>query len=129
MTEGEMHSFFIDAHRIISSMMNIYPLILGIWGIGLFALRRPPDGSYNGALAIGAGLFAVQALVGLILILTGSSPNRVVHLLYGITAVLVIPAIYVFTRGRNSRTESLLYGLGLLFIWGLAERAVTTAGR
>jgi hypothetical protein len=127
--EGQMNPLLLEVHRTITNMMNIYPLILGIWGVGLFALRRPPDGSYNGALAIGAILFAVQALVGLFLIFTGSSPNRVVHLLYGITAVLVIPAIYVYTRGRNSRTESLLYGLGMLFIWGLAERAVTTAAR
>ena len=95
----------------------------------LFVIRRPPDGGYNSVLAIGAGLFIVEAIVGLALILTGSSPNRVVHLLYGVTAALTLPAIYAFTRGSNTRRESLLYGLGMLFIWGLAERAVTTAGR
>jgi hypothetical protein len=110
-------------------MMNFYPLVAGIWGLALFALKRPPDGNYNGVLALGAGLFAVEALVGLVLILVGSSPDRVVHLLYGVTAALVIPAIFAFTRGSNTRRESLLYGAGMLFIWGLAERAVTTAGR
>jgi hypothetical protein len=39
-----------------------------------------------------------------------------------------VPAIFAFTRGSNTRRESLLYGLGMVFIWGLAERAATTAG-
>jgi heme A synthase len=124
-----MHGFFLEAHRVLANMMNLFPLLVGIWGIALFAMRRTPDGNFNGALAIGFGLFALEAVVGLALILFGSSPNRVVHLLYGVTSVLVIPAIYAFTRGRNSTRESLLYGLGMLFIWGLAERAFTTAGR
>jgi heme A synthase len=124
-----MHPFFLEVHRVLANMMNIFPLLVGIWGIALFVLRRPPDGNFNGALAVGFGLFAIEALVGLGLIILGSSPNRVVHLLYGITAVLVLPAIFAFTRGRNSTRESLLYGLGMLFIWGLAERAFTTAGR
>ncbi len=122
-----MNDIFINIHKTLSNMINIYPLIVGIWGLFLFIRKQPPNGNFNGAVAIGAGLFAVEVLVGLVLLLFGLQPARSLHFLYGITIALTLPAIFAFTRGRNSARESLLYGLGMLFIWGLAERAVVTA--
>jgi hypothetical protein len=58
--------------------------------------------------------------------LTGQAPLRPLHILYGVTIMITIPAIFAFTRGSNSTRESLLYGLGMLFIWGLNERAAFT---
>lgn len=122
-----MNDFFISIHKTLSGMINIYPLIVGIWGIFNWVRKQPPDGNFNGAVALGAGLFTVEVIVGLVLLLFGLQPGRSIHFLYGVTIVLTIPAIFAFTRGRNSTRESLLYGLGMLFIWGLAERAVVTA--
>ena len=122
-----MTDIFIGAHKILSNMINLYPLIVGVWGLFNFFRKQPPDASFNGAVAIGAGLFAVEAIVGLVLLMIGLSPNRSIHFLYGITIVLVLPSIFAFTRGSNTTRESLLYGLGMLFIWGLADRAVVTA--
>lgn len=122
-----MYELFIGIHKTLANMINLYPLFIGVWGLFNYLRRQPPDGSFNGALAIGAGLFAVEAIVGVILLLTGPSPARSVHILYGVTIALVLPGIFAFTRGRNSTRESLLYGLGMLFIWGLAERAAVTA--
>ncbi len=122
-----MTDIFIGAHKILSNMVNLYPLIVGLWGLFNFFRKQPPDASFNGAVAIGAGLFAIQALVGVVLLFFGPPPARSIHYLYGITIVLVLPSIFAFTRGSNTTRESLLYGLGMLFIWGLADRAVVTA--
>jgi heme A synthase len=111
----------------MSNMISIYALVMGAWGLINFLRRRPPDPGYNGALVIGVGLFTMQGVVGLLLLLLGAMPSRgFIHFLYGITMVLTIPAIYAFTRGSNTVRESFLYGAGMLFIWGLAERAVET---
>jgi len=117
----------VEIHRILTNMISIYALLLGVWGLVNFLRRRPPDGSYNGALAIAVGLFAVQTLVGLVLVIMGLWPARTIHFLYGVTILLLIPGIFAFTRGRNSARESLLYGFAMLFIWGLTERASETA--
>ncbi len=122
-----MSGIFVEIHKTLSNMINIYPLIVGIWGIVNWIRKQPPDGNFNGAVAVGAALFAIEVIVGLVLLLFGLTPQRPLHFLYGVTIVLTIPAIFAFTRGRNSTRESLLYGLGMLFIWGLAERAVVTA--
>ena len=65
--------------------------------------------------------------MGLILVLMGQLPSRGIHFLYGVTIMITIPAIFFFTRGSNTSRESLFYGLGMVFIWGLSERAAVTA--
>ncbi len=118
----------LEIHRLLSNMISIYTLIMGAWGLINFFRRRPPDPGYNGALIIAVGLFVAQGLAGMALVLSGAMPSRgFIHFLYGITVVLTIPAIYAFTRGSNTVRESFLYGAGMLFIWGLAQRAVDTA--
>jgi heme A synthase len=109
-------------------MIALYSLLVGIWGIFNFLRRRRPDGSYNGALAIGVGLFVLQGILGLTLVLTGAMPSQGLHFLYGVTVMLTIPAIFAFTKGSNTVRDSFLYGAGMIFIWGLAQRAVDTAG-
>jgi len=117
----------VDLHRTFANAVALYSLLVGIWGLFNFIRRRPPDGNYNGALAIGAGLFVVEGLLRMILVLMGLSPARWIHFLYGVTIMLTIPAIFAFTRGSNTTRESMLYGLGMVFIWGLSERAADTA--
>ena len=108
-------------------MVSLYSLLVGIWGLFNFLRRRPPDGNFNGALAIGEGLFIVEGIVGMVLVLMGLAPARWLHFLYGVTILLTIPAIFAFTRGSNTTRESMLYGLGMVFIWVLSLRAADTA--
>ena len=115
-----------EVHRALANMIDLYALIVGIWGLVNFARHRAPDGSYNGALAVAVGLFAIEAIAGIVLLFMGRAASRDIHWLYGVTMVLLIPAIFVFTRGSNTRRESFLYGAGMIFIWGLAERAAET---
>ncbi len=120
-------TFLVDAHGTLSNMVSLYALIVGFWGLLNGVRRRPPDGNYNGALALGVGLFVVEGIVGVLLVVFGYRPARLIHFLYGLSIAITIPGIFALTRGRNTTRESLLYGLGMLFIWGLADRAVETA--
>ena len=119
--------FVLDIHRTLSSMIQLYALALGFWGLFNFLRKQAPDGSYNGALVLGVGLFVLQGILGMVLVFTGTMPVRGgIHFLYGVCVALTLPAIFAFTRGSNTVRESFLYGAGSLFIWGLADRAVFT---
>lgn len=120
-------TFLIEAHRTLSNMIGIYTLVVGIWGVVNAIRRVPPDGNFNGALVLAVAVFVIEGVLGMLLVLLGLTPARTVHFLYGVTILLTIPAIFAFTRGRNSSRESLLYGLGMLFIAGLNDRAAQTA--
>lgn len=108
-------------------MVLIYSVLMGLWGVFNAFRRMPPDGNYNGALSIAVGLFVLEGVVGMLLVLLGLKPARIIHFLYGVTIMLTIPAIFAFSRGRNTSRESLFYGVGMLFIAGLVERATETA--
>lgn len=122
-----MTTILIQMHHTLSVMALIYALAVGLWGVFNAFRRMPPDGNYNGALAIAVGLFVLEGVVGVILVLLGLRPARIIHFLYGVTIVLTIPAIFTFSRGRNTSRESLFYGIGMLFIAGLIDRATETA--
>lgn len=116
-----------NVHQVIANMGLLYTFVVGVWGLFLFLRRQPPNGNFNGALVIAEGLFVIEALVGLVLVLMGLMPARSIHFLYGVSAVLALPAAFTWARNREDSRAALIYGLTMLFLWGLAERATDTA--
>lgn len=114
-------------HNSLANTMILFMLVCGVWGI-FGALRGGVGGSFSGALVIGEGLILVQGLLGLLAYAGGGQPSRgLVHNLYGITAAMTLPAIYlILGRGKSERAQALLLGLGALFIVGLAIRGIST---
>lgn len=125
-----------DVHGRLSTTLVLYAVILGAWALFRFFRRQAPDSSYYGALVIAEFLALAQGVLGAILWLgLDLRPERGgVHLLYGITSVLVIPGIYAYTRGGsgdgkvNERVLSLIYGVALLFMAAIAIRGIATGG-
>lgn len=125
-----------DVHGRLSTTLVLYAVILGVWALFRFFRRQGPDSSYYGALVIAEFLALAQGVLGAILWLgLNLRPERGgVHLLYGITSLLVIPGIYAYTRGGSSegkfkeRVLSLIYGVALLFLAAIAIRGIATGG-
>src|SRR5690349_629660 len=93
-------------HETLANMVTYYSLLVGIWGLFNFLRRQPPDGNFNGSLAIGVVLFVVEGIMGVVLVLLGKQPAQWLHVLYGVTILVTIPAIFAFTRGSNTTRES-----------------------
>jgi len=117
----------IEFHRVLANMVTLYPFLVGVWGLVIYLRRQAPSGNFNGALVIAEILFVIEAALGVILLLMGLQPARAVHFLYGITGVLALPLAFTMTRGRNDNRAALIYGLTLMFLWGVADRAIDTA--
>ena len=115
-------------HANLSTTLTLYTAVMVGWSFLLYVRRQELDSSYFGALLINELVFVVQAVLGVILSFQGASEGiRWVHILYGVLAVITIPAIYSYTRGENNSRIALFYGIVLLFLVGVILRAGATA--
>jgi hypothetical protein len=115
-------------HDRLATTIILFFLIAGLWGLLEFARGGQLGGNIAGALIIGQVLIVVQGGLGMVLFLWGDRPENLIHLLYGFTAVLVLPFVWSYVRDRAPRQGLLLYSLVALFIVGLAIRGMTTGG-
>lgn len=117
----------VTVHASLGRAAIMFMLICGLWGLYNYWRRRGVAGSYWGTLVIGEGLLALIGVLGVTLLVTVGRPRDLIHILYGALSVLSLPAAYVYSGGRDSPRESLVYGLVCLFVTGLTLRALTTA--
>lgn len=114
-------------HHNIGSAGVLFLVIAGIWSLTIYFRRREIDGNLWGILAIGELLFVAQGILGAVMLVGGGRPDRLIHYLYGILMLILIPATFAFTGGKTSRNEALIYGLMALFMAVMAAtRAMTT---
>jgi hypothetical protein len=112
-------------HLLLGRSVVFFMLICGVWGVLAHYGRLPSDGRYYSTLVLAELLLVAQALLGLILLVSGHLPRDQMHFLYGGLAVLVLPAAHGYAVRRGWST-ALVCGVAALFIFGLAIRAFTT---
>jgi len=119
-----------DIHGRLGYTALFFTLIMALWGLWRFFRRQGVDSSYWGALVIAEILYIVQAGLGAFLFFSGIGvlTGGYIHILYGVVSILVIPAVFFFTRGDELRRAMLIYGIGLLFLVGVLIRSISTGG-
>lgn len=118
----------IDIHSRLANTALLYAVILCLWGLWRFFRKQNIDSSYWGALVIAEVLLLTQVILGAYLWLSKVGRlSGAVHILYGVVSLMVIPGIYLYTRGDDRRRAGLIYGLGFLFLVGIIMRAMITA--
>ncbi len=97
-------------HARLANTALLYFTILAIWGLWQYFRKQPLSSSYRGALMIAEILILAQGTLGIILYAIGLQASRgSMHILYGIVGALGIPAVYVFTKGKDDRNVVLVY--------------------
>lgn len=115
-------------HTGFATVVLLYSLALGLWGLLLWLRGSNPSGGYLGALIIAEGVIILQGLIGLVLLVTGHRPHDALHYLYGVVAAITLPAAYFYGDGGRERRDSLIFGLAGLFLMGIAIRGIGTGG-
>lgn len=118
----------VTLHQGFATVVLLYSLIIGLWGLLLWLRGSNPSGGYLGALVIAEGVAILQGLIGLAVLATGHRPHDALHFLYGIVAAVTLPAAYFYGSGGTERRDSLIFGLAGLFLVGVAIRGMTTGG-
>ena len=116
-------------HDRLANTVLLYVVILCLWGFWRAIRKEAVNGSYWGSLIIAEILIIAQGALGAFLWSSALRPERGgMHILYGIVGLLGIPAVYVFTKGRDGQREMILYAAIMLFNTGIFLRAIATGG-
>jgi hypothetical protein len=118
--------FVTQIHSALSNTARLFFLLLGLWGLFRAVRNNGVDGSYMGALVIGEALFVLQAILGVILLIDGARPGRMIHLLYGAFAVVALPGLFAYMKGDDSNRAQWLYAILTLFLFGVTFRSIGT---
>ena len=119
-------------HQRLSVTATWFVLLIGIWALVLWLTKRNLGPAWFGAAIIAELLLVLQGLLGLWLFL-GTSSGEVLtrpflHILYGLVAVISIPAAWgYFGNLPEERVKSLAMALVFLFLWGIINRSGETA--
>ena len=103
-----MTGTLVFLHGYGARVLLILSVVLGIWGTFQYFRNRPISGGFRSGFLIMAGLTAVQGLVGLGNYALGLHPKTLLHVVYGIFAVIFLPGAYLYTRNANKRREAVI---------------------
>ncbi len=117
----------VEVHARLGNGIVLIYLALAIWGAVRFARRQGVSESYWVALVIAELVILVQGGLGTYLWYSGVRAAQAAHILFGFVSPLTTPAVYVFTRGREDRSEMLAYTLMALVMVGRVAGAIGTA--
>ena len=127
-----MGEFLVNLHFYNMILVLATGTIAGIWGLILFFQKKPMNRPWRISLIIVAIVGALQALLGIILVLLGDRPGTgtglyYLHYVYGAIVVLAIPiALTYATSGKSPRRDVLIYSIAALIIVAAGLRALTT---
>lgn len=95
-------------HGFGARALLVFALALAIWGTYLYFRNRELPGGFRASYLIMAGLTALQGLIGLLALLLGGRPQELLHIVYGVFAVLFLPGAYVYAQGGTRRRETVI---------------------
>ncbi|HSP08599.1 MAG TPA: hypothetical protein VLU92_03255, partial [Candidatus Dormibacteraeota bacterium] len=65
-------------------------------------------GGFRSSYLIMAGLTALQGLIGLVALALGQQPTNLLHIVYGVFAVLFLPGAYLYAHDGSQRRETVI---------------------
>lgn len=98
---------FIHTRFALASIL--FAVLLGLWGAYQFLRYRQLSGGFRASFLMLAVLTAAQGLAGLGLFLIGTRPRELLHIVYGVFAIVFLPGVFTYaSRGRPDREAALL---------------------
>jgi hypothetical protein len=95
-------------HGYGARVLLLFAVALAIWGTIQYFTNHPLSGGFRSSFLILAGLTPVQGLIGVVVFALGTRPTELLHVVYGIFAVLFLPGAYLYSRSGNQRRETVI---------------------
>ena len=117
----------IEIHAGLANTAVLFVAAIGIWALVLRLRSRPLDQSWFGAAMIAELLIVGEGSLGGLLYLQGLStamPRPFMHILYGIVALICLPAAQsYFGNLEDENVKTLAMAATCAFLWGILLRA------
>jgi hypothetical protein len=94
-------------HSVGARALLIFAVALGVWGTYGYFRHAQVSGGFRSSYLIMAGLTAVQGVVGLGAFAVGGHP-KLLHIVYGVFAVIFLPGAYLWAHGGSRRREAVI---------------------
>jgi heme A synthase len=95
-------------HGYGARVLLVYAVVLGLWGGITYFRNKDVSGGFRASYLIMAGVTAVQGLLGLATLALGARPIELLHIVYGIFAVIFLPGAYLYAQGGARRREAVV---------------------
>ena len=96
-------------HTFGARVLLAFAVLLGLWGTYHYIRNQRLSGGFRSTYLIMAGVTVVQGLLGIATLVAGGSPREgILHIVYGVFAVLFLPGAYFYARGGSDRRETLI---------------------
>ncbi len=113
-------------HKIEGELIVGGWLLLFVWGVVLFVIKRDANRLYWGLLTILQVLLGLQLLAGIVLLAMGDR-RPLLHYLYGaVFPAVVLVVCHVLSSGLKKGPYHMFFTWGAFFIFGLTARALMT---
>lgn len=121
--------FLIELHGRLGNTAMLYTIAMVIWSFWRFFRKQGPGSNYWGALAIAEIVFVILGLLGVIIWVSGAGEveNMAMHALYGTLSLLLVPGMFIYSRGHESPRTMLIFALVLVAQAALIWRGMVTA--
>lgn len=94
----------VSIHGLLARALELYALVLGLWGVYLYLRPAAVNGAFRASYLLMAGLTLVQGLFGAIAFAGGPRPQTLLHVVYGIFAVIFLPGVYLYAQPPKTAT-------------------------
>ncbi|TAN32293.1 hypothetical protein EPN29_08950 [bacterium] len=93
-------------HGYGARALVIFAVVLAIWGTYRYFRNLELSAGFRSSYLVMAGLTALQGLLGLGAFALGGRPTELLHIVYGIFAVIFLPGAYLYAQGGTRRREA-----------------------
>jgi len=95
-------------HTLGARVLLLFAVVLAVWGTYQYFRKAEISAGFRSSYLIMAGVTALQGLLGLGAFALGGHPRTLLHLVYGVFAVLFLPGAYFWARSGNRRREAVI---------------------
>ena len=104
-----MLSTFAFLHAFGSRVLLAFAVLLAVWGTYNYFRNLKLGGGFRSSYLILTGLTALQGLFGLVALAAGGNAQRgILHMVYGVFAVLFLPGAYAYAHGGSAPRETVI---------------------